>query len=771
MAVTVLLATSSLRAERARQVIDDAERISLHPLVEVLRDPGGGLGIDEVMAAAESDFLPQRGGVFSWGFTRDTFWYRIELVNRGARHESRLLELHTPWLDHIELYTVSPEGTCAPPRMAGDTLPFERREIPHRTFIFALELPPGTTTCYLRLQTRQAFMAPITLWQTTVFLRHDRMKAHYFGALFGALVCLLLFNIAVAIGIRRRSHGVYCLYLLAFIAMNYAYNGFAFANLWPRSPVWANVAYSLFIYLFQITGLLFTIGFLSTRQHLPRLHRLALGCIGLMVAALVISGITQSGYFYNAVAVYTSFLSTPLMVLLGAAAWFRGDHAARYFVVAAMATVAGAFITAGTTAGAFPYTFATFHAVEFGVLLNMALLSLALADRIRNGRRETERLREQTLQQAQNAKEELEQLVRERTAELEGLYDLTRQISDATTVVDILDDLYSSLAAFLPFDRVALALLDGDAEQVTAVWARGATSPAGIDSGYGQSLKQGSLASVLASGEPRIISDLEAYLTRHPDSESTRRILNEGLRSNLTVPLFALRRPVGFLFLASRNAHSYTPAHTRFMRQIAGHLAIVIEKSKLFASLHEAQASLRETNAQLATLARIDGLTGLANRRTLDASLETEWNRCGRSQAPISFLMLDIDWFKRFNDQYGHQAGDACLQRIADLLRGFARRTGDIVARYGGEEFSLLLPNCESASAQAIAAEICTQVAELEIPHIGSPYQHVTTSIGVATLTPSASPSSAATLVQQADAALYNAKQHGRNRAETGAPP
>jgi diguanylate cyclase (GGDEF)-like protein len=176
--------------------------------------------------------------------------------------------------------------------------------------------------------------------------------------------------------------------------------------------------------------------------------------------------------------------------------------------------------------------------------------------------------------------------------------------------------------------------------------------------------------------------------------------------------------------------------------------------------------TLEATNQLLTKQSSTDGLTGLDNRRSFDQSLDTEWQRAGRSLLPLSLLMLDIDHFKNFNDHYGHLAGDECLRRVADALGGVVRRAGEVVARFGGEEFVLLLPGADSAQACETAQTCLDRIRRLAMPHAASPTaKQVTISIGVATVVPDAT-IEAKLLVNAADAAMYRAKTAGRARFE-----
>ena len=168
-----------------------------------------------------------------------------------------------------------------------------------------------------------------------------------------------------------------------------------------------------------------------------------------------------------------------------------------------------------------------------------------------------------------------------------------------------------------------------------------------------------------------------------------------------------------------------------------------------------------------------DALTGLANRRHFDSVFAEEWARAQRSGQPLALLMLDVDFFKAYNDYYGHQAGDDCLRRIAHFLRGAARRAGDLVARYGGEEFVVVAADTDLAAALNLAEAMRATVAAAAIPHAVSSLAGgtATVSIGVAVAVPRYG-DAPEHLLSRADEALYRAKSRGRNQvAQPGEEP
>ncbi len=178
----------------------------------------------------------------------------------------------------------------------------------------------------------------------------------------------------------------------------------------------------------------------------------------------------------------------------------------------------------------------------------------------------------------------------------------------------------------------------------------------------------------------------------------------------------------------------------------------------------KAEDDLKIVNKELEQLSISDGLTGIANRRRFDEILQKEWLRHARENEELSLILCDIDYFKKYNDCYGHQRGDECLKAVAEAMNLFCKRPTDLVARYGGEEFVILLPNTSVNGASSIAEKIRAAVENLNIDHSKSDVsQYVTLSLGVSSMIPpqKVSPDF---IVKKADKALYKAKEIGRNR-------
>jgi len=180
--------------------------------------------------------------------------------------------------------------------------------------------------------------------------------------------------------------------------------------------------------------------------------------------------------------------------------------------------------------------------------------------------------------------------------------------------------------------------------------------------------------------------------------------------------------------------------------------------------LQEAQNELAKVNEELQRLANSDGLTQVANRRRFDEYLAQEWKRLAREQQPLSLILCDIDYFKKYNDCYGHQKGDNCLQQVAQAISRAVKRPADLLARYGGEEFAIILPNTFAEGAIAVTQLIQKEIQQLKILHAQSEVsQYITLSLGVSTMIPTVD-LAVEILINQADEALYKAKRQGRDR-------
>jgi len=339
---------------------------------------------------------------------------------------------------------------------------------------------------------------------------------------------------------------------------------------------------------------------------------------------------------------------------------------------------------------------------------------------------------------------------------------VTEKVNSGMTLDEVLGFVYDSFQPLIPYDRIGVALIE-EGDVVRARWARSAASEIHLGQGYAAPLEGSSLQQVMSSGEPRLINDLEAYLADHPQSDSTRLIVREGMRSSLTGPLVARGRPVGFIFFSSLRPHAFGDPHTELFRQIAGQLSLIVEKSRLLEDLAASNRKLLEAQHALQHQAAHDALTSLWNRRGIVDMLGMELARAGREGSPLALLVIDIDHFKQVNDAHGHAVGDEVLREVARRLQQ-GLRSAEVLGRYGGDEFIAVLRPCTEATATRVSERLRGLVDSTLIPtRAGLIPVTVTVGAVVSSADPVIDPDG---LIEVADHALYRAKRAGRNRAE-----
>ena len=229
------------------------------------------------------------------------------------------------------------------------------------------------------------------------------------------------------------------------------------------------------------------------------------------------------------------------------------------------------------------------------------------------------------------------------------------------------------------------------------------------------------------------------------------RIGRRGPHSAMYAPLRDEHHTIGALWVADGTS-TYVDDDLALVEAFAAYLSLAVQRARL-----------HERTDRLEQLVAIDPLTGVANRRAFDATLEREWARAIRAKRPVAVAMLDIDHFKLYNDSYGHREGDACLQKIAQVCSASIVRASDLFARYGGEEFAVVLADVDPQAGVVVAERVRAAVESLAIPHSEKGGGIVTVSIGVASMSPEKG-RKAGELVEFADRALYRAKDGGRNR-------
>ncbi len=231
------------------------------------------------------------------------------------------------------------------------------------------------------------------------------------------------------------------------------------------------------------------------------------------------------------------------------------------------------------------------------------------------------------------------------------------------------------------------------------------------------------------------------------------------VESLIYCPLIFENNVLGVVTVQSRTKNAYSQYNLDTVKALASYIAIAIRNA-------QKSSDLKKLNERLLILSNLDGLTEIPNRRYFDKEVEMEWKSAKINQHPLSLMLIDVDSFKEYNDNYGHLAGDHCLQEIAKALQSVSSEVEGFVARYGGDEFVAVFPNASSEVAFHLAETMKNHIDKLNIEHnFSKVVDHVTLTFGVCTLIPNEE-LSVSYLTDSADKALYEAKQKGRNRIE-----
>lgn len=497
----------------------------------------------------ENRFAQNSRNQVSFGFTKNTVWGVLPITNSATDSSIQVLKIDNAWLDEIDIYFFKNDQLRRHVAL-GDSLLFTQRPRDERMPAVAHSFEAGETFVLFRFQSEDPMTIPIYLGNEGAIASYKSENAYFYGALYGSLLILLIYNFVLYFYLKERRYLLYSLYLFAFTAFNFTYTGHGFWVAWSDS-IWLQqwvMPTLMFCYIFS--GVVFTIEFLNTRVFLPALYSARRKIyFGLLILACVIF-LTGSRSVIVMVQLMILTTMSIWMLVIGYFSYKGGNPLAKFFIPAIAMGTGGATISSLATWGVIPYSQWAFRGIEIGMLIEMSLLSISL----------------------------------------------------------------------------------------------------------------------------------------------------------------------GFNFKM----------------------------------VQEARKSA-ETNA------RLDPLTNLYNRRAFPDLVHPIWLLGKRNKNPMSIILMDLDWFKRINDQFGHTVGDEVLERVSMELKK-RLRDSDIPLRWGGEEFLIFLPNTEGGKAKHLAESLRKHFETLSFNKVNK----ITTSIGVASAFPSQIDLDK--LIMRADEALYSAKQKGRNQ-------
>ena len=397
--LTLLVVTLVLYASvRAATTKVDATfaKVALGPSIEVLEDPSGQLDFDAVRAAAGFKPAPNMGTNF--GFTHSAWWLRISIANTESVDRHVMLREDYPLIDYLDLWAPDRAGGWRH-TATGDRTPFSTREFAHRDFIFDLDLPAQSErTFYVRGASGGPVDLNFALYESHSLIAALSREQLAYGVYYGGFLVLVLYNFFIFLIVRDRAFFYYLLYATSYGLYFAIHNGLAFELLWPNDPAWGNQSLLVMLALTLIFGLQFTRSFLDTTGFAPKLDKLALALQALAGLGLVASFFASYALLILPLAVLTVIV-TILILTLGTLGLVKGYQPARYFMIAWGMLLAGVLAYMLKVFGFLPHNVFTQNGFQVGSLMEMVLLSLALASRLRDLRLQS---RTDTLTQVPN---------------------------------------------------------------------------------------------------------------------------------------------------------------------------------------------------------------------------------------------------------------------------------------------------------------------------------------------------------------------------------
>ncbi len=345
-------------------------------------DTTAKMTLSEIRYLSSEDFIPLNRPVASHPFTNSAFWYQFKVINKEETPLSRLIIFEPAWLDSVNFSVISSQGEVTT-YQGGNTYPYSKRALDHYLINLEHTFEPGVSTVYLQVKTRDPFIVALSIMDKAAFLAEQIDASMYIGLVYGGIVAMLFYNLFLYFGVKARYYAYYVLFLVAFFAMNASYNGYTFMYLFPHWPTVQNWAQSTSIYFYVVTALLFARSFLNFVKYHHTLYIITTILIFGIVSVAILSAVI-GGYHYHVMLSIISILLISVY-LFGIALYslLTGNHSARFFLLGTASGLIGAFITALTVMSYIPYTYLTYKANDIGMYIDVVLLSMALADRMK----------------------------------------------------------------------------------------------------------------------------------------------------------------------------------------------------------------------------------------------------------------------------------------------------------------------------------------------------------------------------------------------------
>lgn len=345
-------------------------------------DTTATMTLSKVRQLSSDKFKPLNKDVASHPFTNSAFWYQFKVENKENSPLSRLIVFEPAWLDSVNISVVSPKGELQSYE-GGNLYPYSKRAINHYLINFKHEFGPGVSTVYVQVKTRDPFIVSISVMEKLAFVKEQVSTSTYTGLIYGGIIAMLFYNLFLFFGIKEKYYALYVLYLCTFLAANASYNGYTFMYLFSDHPTVQNWAQSTSIFLFILMGLLFANSFLNLEKYHQTLYKITKYVIFLIIGIALLSAMVGGYHMHVMLSIILVMLVSIYIFGMALFSWLTGNRSARFFLLGAASGLIGAVITALTVMSFIPYSYMTYKANDFGMFIDVVLLSLALADRMK----------------------------------------------------------------------------------------------------------------------------------------------------------------------------------------------------------------------------------------------------------------------------------------------------------------------------------------------------------------------------------------------------
>lgn len=694
-------------APRTLKLDGKTSRYDLQGYLEIYEDKTGKETFDSVQ---QSDFSAARHISPNLGFTGSAYWLRLSVENATPEPQKLFFQVKNRFLDFVDIVISSDQSAGIERYRDGARVPWHGTVSLWHTPVVELNFAPGETkTAFVRVKSDTPLRVPVILCSAQGRDRDERKHDLVLGCFYGVLGFIIVYSLFGWSIFKQKSYLYYILFLIA-IGINQLAND----GLIPRVTIFSRPEKLLHLLVSVIgfaliLGTLFVSSFMEARTKYPRIYRV-LDLLVILGAAITI--VYQFNYYLANIfiQVYAPVFTLVLTVIVGYM-WYKGEAYARYLFLAEIQYPGLLAVNAAVNAGLIPFDLVMNPAVKVAVLWQGMFYSLALADRYSIIQR--------------NFQLELEDKVAERSAELvQTNANLQLEIKERMRVEEAIVGAKREWEE--TFDTVPdlIAIIDGNHKILRVNKAMAEKMLVHPRDAIGKSCH-------------KFCHGTSAPIPSCP--------LDASIADGVEHAAEVAEPKLGGVFLVSVTPlQNDEPGTRRFV-----HVARDITERKIL-------------EERLRTLATTDGLTNIWNRRQFMHLADREFDRTKRYGGQLALMMIDLDHFKVINDTYGHDVGDEALKKVAEIGSTTLRKV-DIFARYGGEEFAIVLPESGLEQALNVAERLRRSVEETQITANNTPVQ-TTISIGLTVAHPEIA--DLVTVLKQADEALYQAKNRGRNRVE-----